>query len=146
MKHARSAARLLLAALAAMLLLAATPAAAQTTTPDRAPEGLTTIVVRPSSYDALTKIAVPDTYNLGDTDPRGLQLSMAKTIRTCLGIAGFFNVLSPDRYFFDSSREGITAPPQTRLSPASRRAPREHPVRRSARCGGPGQSEAAAVQ
>ena len=110
MNHARSAARLLLAALAAMLLLAATPAAAQTTTPDRVPEGLTTIVVRPSSYDALTKIAVPDTYNLGETDPRGLQLSMAKTIRTCLGIAGFFNVLSPDRYFFDSSREGITAP------------------------------------
>lgn len=113
MKHARSTARLLLAALAAMLLLVATPAAAQNATPDRVPEGLTTIVVRPSSYDALTKIAVPDTYNLGDTDPRGLQASMAKTIRTCLGIAGFFNVLSPDRYFFDSSREGMTAPPPT---------------------------------
>ncbi|NQW64302.1 MAG: hypothetical protein HQ461_15870, partial [Deltaproteobacteria bacterium] len=110
MTNPRSAARLLLAALVAMLLLAATPAAAQTTTPDRVPEGLTTIVVRPSSYDALTKIAVPDTYNLGETDPRGHQASMANTIRTCLGIAGFFNVLSPDRYFFDSSREGITAP------------------------------------
>lgn len=103
-------ARLLLAALGALLLVAATPAFAQNTTPARAPEGLTTIVVRPSSYDALTKVAVPDTYNLGDSDPRGHKASIAKTIRTCLGIAGFFNVLSPDRYFFDSSREGITAP------------------------------------
>jgi len=56
-----------------------------------------------------TPIAVPNTYNYGDSNPDSLQDSIASTIRTCLQISGFFQVYGPDRFFFDPDSEGMTA-------------------------------------
>lgn len=56
-----------------------------------------------------TPVAVPNTLNLGDTDPNGIRSNVADTVRNCLEISGYFDVYGPDRYFFDPSNEGMTA-------------------------------------
>lgn len=66
--------------------------------PDTSVEGVRT----------MTPIAVPNTYNLGDADPNGLETIIADTIRNCLEISGYFEVFGPDRYFFDPDAEGMT--------------------------------------
>ncbi len=55
----------------------------------------------------ITPIAVPDTFDLGASDPDGNRAMIANTIRSCLSIAGYFDVYGPDRYFFDPSTEGM---------------------------------------
>jgi TolB protein len=53
-------------------------------------------------------IAVPDTF-ANSPDPGGVRDLIAGTIRTCLGIAGYFNVHTPENFFFDASAEGMHA-------------------------------------
>ena len=56
----------------------------------------------------VTPVAVPNTYNLGESDPNGVASTIADTIRSCLQISGYFDVYGPDRYFFDPDAEGMT--------------------------------------
>ena len=54
-------------------------------------------------------MAVPNTINLGSDDPEAFEEYIASTMRRCFEIAGYFNVLGPDSYFFDTSQDGMTA-------------------------------------
>lgn len=56
----------------------------------------------------ITPIAVPDTYDLGTSDPEDYASSIGQMIRACLTISGYFDVYGPDRYFFDPRTEGMT--------------------------------------
>lgn len=101
---------LLLAFCAVFLVLVglAAPAAAQ----DETAPATTDLITIPVSFSGgvqRTPIAVPDTYNLGETDPEGFEGTIATTIRNCLTIAGAFDVYGPERYFFDPSAEGMSA-------------------------------------
>ena len=55
----------------------------------------------------VTPIAVPDTYDLGGSDPDELQPWIADTIRGCLSISGYFDIYGPDTFFFDPASEGM---------------------------------------
>lgn len=94
----------------ALLFLVAAPAVAQTDS-DAGDETFTPIdeIEIPVGGGLIeTPIAVPNTYNLGETDPDGVGQRIASIIRTCLEISGYFEVYGPDRYFFDPDEEGMT--------------------------------------
>ena len=55
----------------------------------------------------VTPIAVPDTYDLGSSDPDDLQTWIAETVRRALAISGYFDIYGPDTYFFDPANEGM---------------------------------------
>ena len=55
----------------------------------------------------VTPIAVPDTYDLGASDPDDLETWIAETIRRALTISGYFDIYGPDTYFFDPANEGM---------------------------------------
>jgi TolB protein len=57
----------------------------------------------------ITPIAVPNTNNLGQSDPEGYTAWISDTIRRSLEISGYFDVFGPDRFFFDPSAEGMSA-------------------------------------
>jgi TolB protein len=95
-----------LALLLVCLLGTASSAWAQTAPP---PAQIDEIEIVPGGSYSLIRVAVPNTYNLGSSDPDGLQGRIAETIRVCLTIAGYFDVYGPDRYFFDPAQEGMTA-------------------------------------
>ena len=72
----------------------------------------TSIIELPPITDAggtrfVTPIAVPDTYDLGSSDPDELQAWIAETIRSCLAISGYFDIYGPDTFFFDPASEGM---------------------------------------
>ncbi len=99
---------------AAILALLAVPAFAQAEGDPADPllnnNGLVQLPpVIPGGGRLITPMAIPDTYNLGDTDPRGYQQTIATTMRRCFEISGYFDIYGPDRYFFDPNEEGMTA-------------------------------------
>ncbi|MEE2788753.1 MAG: hypothetical protein VX589_15565 [Myxococcota bacterium] len=56
----------------------------------------------------LFQIAVPPAISLnGEADTRGLTESLTGTIRRDLKIAGYFNLISPDAYLSDPTKEGM---------------------------------------
>lgn len=60
------------------------------------------LVVRPGGQRTLTPLAVPTTRNEGNVS--GIP-DIDALIRRTLGLAGYFEILGPDRFYFDANRE-----------------------------------------
>lgn len=60
------------------------------------------LVVRPGGQRSLTPLAVPTTRVEGSLS--GVE-DLDQLIRHCLKLAGYFEVLGPDRFYFDTARE-----------------------------------------
>lgn len=84
------------------------PASAASGATAEGERSLVDITVRPFGERMLTPIAVPNAIGDG-TDAPGALGEIGEIIRRCLLISGYFEVLGPDRVFFDPDAEGVEA-------------------------------------
>ena len=96
----------LLIILVAIALLALSPTLASAQSSTAPADDLVEILVRPGGQRTLIPLAVPDVRVSGGASNDELA-GLGDLMRRCFRIAGYFEVLGPDRYFFDPSRDGL---------------------------------------
>lgn len=94
--------------LVVMTLIIPAVSSAQTDDPTTV-EDLLQIRIDPTGNPRIqTNLAVPNSLNLGSGDPQLVGPRINTTLRRDLGLAGYFNLLLPDSYFFDQHADGMT--------------------------------------
>lgn len=98
--------------IATICLFWASTAAAQTSTPEASSEpqykkGID-IDIKGGARRVLIPMAIPDTLE-PDGSTKGVATQVQETLRRDLDLSGFFKVLPNDSFFFDPSKEGMTA-------------------------------------